>query len=246
MKKIEVMAKTVESAIEKGLAELGITREQADIQILSEGGFFKQSKVIVSQKKTVADAAVEFVEKLLEKMSVTCIVEADETEEEIKLNLIGTDTSSLIGYRGEVLDSLQFLASVAANKSNEEYKRIVIDTEDYRSKRIGSLEQLAKNLEQKVIRTKRPTRLEPMNSFERRIIHSTLQDSEEVKTSSEGESPFRFVVIYPKKTEHSNFKASSRPRSTADEGRNEKSETANASEKKRHNFVYRSDKKKRR
>lgn len=229
MKKIEVVAKTVENAIEKGLAELGLKREQADITVLSEGGFLKQSKVVVSQKKTAGMTAAEFAEGLLERMKITCIVEAQEDDEEVRLELIGTDTGCLIGYRGEVLDAIQYLVSVALNKNKEDFKRVVVDTEEYRAKRVSALEQLAKNLESKVIRTKRATKLEPMNPFERRVIHAALQDSKEVSTASEGTPPARYVVIFPKGT----------PRPT------EKTPAATAS-KKSLKFVYRSDKKKRR
>jgi spoIIIJ-associated protein len=225
MKKIEVMAKTVDSAIEKGLQELGIVRGQADIEILSEGGFLKQCKVVVSQKKTEGEKAADFVEKLLGKMKLTYFVELEETDDEAKLDLVGTDSGSIIGYRGEVLDAIQYLASLVANRDREEFKRVIVDTEGYREKRIATLKQLAKNLESKVIRTKRPAKLEPMNSFERRIIHSELQDSKEVTTSSEGVSPMRYVVISPK---------------------NAPSSKGNANRKSGgHSFAYRSDKKRR-
>ena len=244
MKKIEVVAKTVEGAIEKGLTELGLTRDRADIKVISEGGFLKQSKVIISQKKTLADTAAEFAEGLLEKMNITCVVEAEEDEEEIKLELIGTDTSGIIGYRGEVLDALQYIVSIAVNKNKEDFKRVVIDTEDYRAKRISALEQLAKNLESKVIRTKRSVKLEPMNSFERRIIHSALQNSAEVTTASEGNSPSRYVVIFPKNS----AKKPDRAKHQAERKDSEEKEEKNSapSGKKQLNFVYRSDKKKRR
>ena len=199
MKKIEVVAKTVDAAIEKGLIELGITKEQAEIVILSEGGFLKQSKVLVSQKRTEGEKAVDFVEGLLKKMQLVCVTELVEDEKQAEIELIGTDTSALIGYRGEVLDALQHLVSVVANKERETFKRILIDTEGYRKKRTIALEQLAKNLESKVIKTNRPVKLEAMNAFERRVIHSTLQESDKVMTASEGVAPNRYVVISLKK-----------------------------------------------
>ena len=200
MKKIEVVAKTVDAAIEKGLAELGITKEQAEIAVLSEGGFLKQSKVLVSQKRTEGEKAVDFIEGLLKKMKIVCVTELVENESQAEIELIGTDTSALIGHRGEVLDALQHLVSVVANKGKETFKRVLIDTEGYREKRTAALEQLAKNLENKVIKTGRLVKLEPMNAFERRIIHSALQESNKVTTASEGVAPNRYVVISLKKT----------------------------------------------
>lgn len=225
MRQIEESGKNVEVAVEKALAKLGITREQAEIKVISEGGkLFKQAKVMVSKKETEGEKALAFTEAVLEKMGLTFVVEMEENESEARLELIGTESGCVIGHRGEVLDSLQYLASLVANKGNETYKRIILDTEGYRNKRAEKLKSLAKNLEAKAVRTGRPVKLEPMNSFERRIIHSALQDSEQVTTVSEGSSPNRYVVIVPKITAPSK----SGPR------------------KKMHTFVYRSEKKRRR
>ena len=136
----------------------------------------------------------------------------------------GEDSGAAIGYRGEVLDALQYLTSLVANKDKTSYKRVILDTEAYREKRVEKLKVLAKNLESKAIRTGKPVKLEPMNSFERRIIHSALQDSEKVKTLSEGTSPNRYVIILPKENEQAEHKSE---------------------RKKMHNFVYRSEKKRR-
>ena len=123
-----------------------------------------------------------------------------------------------------MLDALQYLTSLVANKDKTSYKRVILDTEAYREKRVEKLKVLAKNLESKAIRTGKPVKLEPMNSFERRIIHSALQDSEKVKTLSEGTSPNRYVIILPKENEQAAHKSE---------------------RKKMHNFVYRSEKKRR-
>ncbi len=224
MKQVEESGKTVEAAVEKALAKLGITQEQAEIKIINEGGFLKQTKVLVSKKETEGEKALTFTETVLKKMGLTFIVELEENETEARLELTGTESGCVIGHRGEVLDSLQYLASIVANKGNETYKRIILDTEGYRGKRADKLKILAKNLEAKAVRTGRAVKLEPMNSFERRIIHSALQDSEHVTTVSEGSSPNRYVMIVPKKP----AKEESRPR------------------KKMHTFVYRSEKKRRR
>ncbi len=224
MRQVEESGKNVDIAVEKALARLGIAREQAKIEVLSEGGIIKQAKVRVTKKQTEGEAAVKFLEELLNKMGLTFVVELEEDEAEAKLELIGTESGCVIGHRGEVLDSLQYLTSLVANKGKDKYKRVVLDTEGYRNKRIDKLQTLAKNLESKAMRTNRPVKLEPMNSFERRIIHSALQDSENVTTSSEGTSPNRFVVITPK-----NYTPSAKK----------------PERKKMHTFVYRSDKKRR-
>ncbi len=224
MRQVEESGKNVDVAVEKALARLGIAREQAKIEVLSEGGIIKQAKVRVTKKQTEGEAAVKFLEELLNKMGLTFVVELEEDEAEAKLELIGTESGCVIGHRGEVLDSLQYLTSLVANKGKDKYKRVVLDTEGYRNKRIDKLQTLAKNLESKAMRTNRPVKLEPMNSLERRIIHSALQDSENVTTSSEGTSPNRFVVITPK-----NYTPSAKK----------------PERKKMHTFVYRSDKKRR-
>ena len=224
MRQVEESAKNVDLAIEKALTKLGIIQNQAEIEVLSAGGLFKQAKVRITKKQTEGDVAAKFVEEVLEKMGLTFVVELEESETDVKLELTGTETGCVIGYRGEVLDSLQYLASLVANKGKEGYKRIILDTENYREKRVEKLNSLAKNLESKAMRIRKPVKLEPMNSFERRIIHSALQNSENVVTKSEGTSPNRYVVIVPKDYSPSAQKPE---------------------RKKMHKFVYRSDKKRR-
>lgn len=131
-------------------------------------------------------------------MGFDFIVETEETEDAVNINLVGTDSASIIGYRGEVLDSIQYLTSLVCNKNKDSYKRLTVDTENYREKRAETLRNLAKNLENKVKRTGRTVKLEPMNPYERRIIHSALQDSTIVTTVSEGVSPNRYVTIVPR------------------------------------------------
>lgn len=231
MKKVEASGKTLDAAIANGLKDIGLTAEQVDVTVLAEGGFFKSFKVELTQKATDGIKAQQFLEDLLEKMQFNFVVEMTETVSEVRLNLIGSDSGSIIGYRGEVLDSLQYLTSLIVNAGHEEFKRVVVDAEEYRAKRSKTLEQLAKNLEKKVVRTHRYVKLEPMNPYERRIIHTALAESRQVETSSEGEEPNRYVVISPKgksvtKAEATEFKKEP-PRTSL-------------------NFVYRSEKKKRR
>ncbi len=226
MNRIEASGKNVEAAIQNGLKQMGLSLEEVDIKVLTEGGFLKSAKVELTQKQTDGQKALNFLEEILGKMQFNFVVEMTEDEKEVRLNLIGTDSGSIIGYRGEVLDSLQYLVSLVVNAGHEEFKRVVVDAEEYRAKRAKTLEQLARNLEKKVVRTKRYVKLEPMNPYERRIIHTALHDSRQVATHSEGEEPNRYVVIAPLAG-----------------GR----ETAEPMQKRKSlNFVYRSEKKKRR
>ena len=128
-------------------------------------------------------------------LKVEIIIEKAEDGNTYNVELKGDDMGILIGKRGQTLDSLQYLANLAVNKNSEEYIKVKIDTEDYRKRRKETLENLAKNIAYKVKRTKRPVSLEPMNPFERRVIHSALQNDKFVTTHSEGEEPYRQVVV---------------------------------------------------
>ncbi len=138
-----------------------------------------------------------FIEGIIEKLNLQCEVNVSETEEEYKVDLVGPDASVLIGYRGDVLDSIQYLTLLLINKTKEQKKRLVIDGEGYRNKREATLSKLAKNLAFQVAKSGRPKKLEPMNPFERRVIHSALAEDKYVTTESEGEEPNRCVVIKP-------------------------------------------------
>ena len=134
-------------------------------------------------------------------LAVDVEVKMNEEEKEMDVNLSGAEMGLLIGKRGQTLDSLQYLVSLVVNKESEEYLRVKLDTENYRERRKETLETLAKNIAYKVKRTRRPVSLEPMNPYERRIIHSALQNDKYVFTKSEGEEPFRHIVIALKKEE---------------------------------------------
>ena len=169
----------------------------------------------------------EFLQTVLEKMGCGgCEVNLSETEEALRLEIKGEDANAVIGRRGEVLDALQYLCSLIANGRHGGFKRVVIDTAGYREKREKSLRRLASNLEAKVKRTGRAVKLEPMNPYERRIIHTALQNSSYVTTESEGQGGGRHVVVSPKE-KNNILNAPNAPRKTL-------------------NFVYRSDKKRRR
>ena len=129
------------------------------------------------------------------KMKVQIDIALDREEKTMDINLSGEDMGVLIGKRGQTLDSLQYLVSLIVNKEEDDYIRVKLDTENYRERRKETLETLARNIAYKVKRTKRPVSLEPMNPYERRIIHSTLQNDKYVVTRSEGEDPYRHVVI---------------------------------------------------
>ena len=150
--------------------------------------------------KAIAEAK-EFISKVLGIMEITANIEAVYSEEDatINVNLVGDDMGVLIGKRGATLDSLQYLTSLVVNKGTKEYIKVKLDTEDYRKRRKDTLENLAKNLAQKAKRTGKSVSLEPMNPYERRIIHSALQSDKFVETHSEGEEPYRRVVITVKK-----------------------------------------------
>ena len=147
------------------------------------------------------DTAKDFLRDVFEAMDMTVVVDVkyDEIENYMEIDLSGDDMGVLIGKRGQTLDSLQYLVSLVVNKNVENYIRVKVDTENYRQRRKETLENLAKNISYKVKRTKRPVSLEPMNPYERRIIHSALQNDKYVTTHSEGDEPFRHVVVVLKK-----------------------------------------------
>ena len=204
---IEVTAKTVDDAITEALVKLASTRENVDIEVIEKesSGFLglnrKPAKIRAAVKETIQDKAVDFLEKIFHLMEIKSeiSVEFDEEEKTMNINLIGEEMGVLIGKRGQTLDSLQYLVSLVVNKESEEYIKVKLDTENYRERRKETLENLAKNISYKVKKTRRSVALEPMNPYERRIIHSALQNDKYVETHSEGEEPFRKVVVSLKK-----------------------------------------------
>ena len=137
----------------------------------------------------------EFLDKVFNAMGMNVNIKVEQIGNDMDIELSGDEMGVLIGKRGQTLDSLQYLTSLVVNKGSNEYIRVKVDTENYRKRRKDTLENLAKNLAYKVKRTKRPVTLEPMNPYERRVIHSTLQNDKYVSTHSEGDEPFRRVVI---------------------------------------------------
>lgn len=200
-KSVTVKAGGVELATEKALQELGVSKDKVKIEVLSKGGLFQKAEVKVTVVETVADAAEEFVNGILEKMGLSSRGHAEEEGGVITVTVSGEDSGSAIGYRGEALDAIQFLTRTYINQEKQSSKKIVVDCENYREKRKETLTALALRLAEKAHRTCRKIALEPMNPFERRIIHSALLDSEIAETHSEGEDAQRHVVIVPKGVE---------------------------------------------
>lgn len=140
-------------------------------------------------------AALDFLKEITEKMGLQLNITAKAGEESLYVDINGKDSGTVIGKRGQTLDAIQYLTSLVVNKDEEKYTRVVVDAENYREKRERTLEQLANRLADKVVRTKRSVRLEPMNPYERKVIHATLQSNPNVTTKSEGEEPYRRVII---------------------------------------------------
>jgi len=208
MDMITVSAKTVDEAITKALIELGTTSDKLEYEIVDKGsngilGIIGSKPAVIRAKKkeTMEDKAMAFLSDVFGAMDLGVHMESSylEKEKELSINMSGDDMGILIGKRGQTLDSLQYLVSLVINKENEDYIRVKLDTENYRERRKETLETLAKNIAYKVKRTRRSVSLEPMNPYERRIIHSSLQNDKFVVTRSEGEDPFRHVVISLKK-----------------------------------------------
>lgn len=207
MEYIEISAKTVDEAITEAIIKLGTTHDKIEYEVIEKGsagflGIARKDAVIRARKKNnVVDNIREFLEKVFNAMDIDAeiLIEKEENSNVINVELKGSDMGILIGKRGQTLDALQYLANLAVNKNAEEYVKIKLDTENYRKRRRETLENLAKNIAFKVKRTRRPVSLEPMNPFERRVIHSTLQNDKFVTTHSEGEEPYRHVVVTPKR-----------------------------------------------
>ncbi len=231
MNYVEFTGKTVDEAIENGLKELGLAREDADIRVLEEGkkklfGSVKarveiaaktgenedveevaEEEEIEENTPVVAPASGEdatdgertvvFLEGLFELLKVHACTELVGEGEKIEINVTAANTTSIIGKHGAMLDAIQTLAGAVANTGREDYKRVVVDCENYRENRENTLNKLAENLAQKAIRLGKKIQLEPMNPYERRIIHAALSEREGVTTVSEGKEPNRYIVVIP-------------------------------------------------
>lgn len=193
--------KTVEEAIALGLQTLNLTEDQAEIKVIEEGkkkliGGVK-AKVMVSKKLSDAERSVKFIEGLFDIIGIDAVAQVVSDDEKVEISLTTMDSSRIIGHHGDTLDAIQTLAGAVANIGNEKYKKVIVDCENYRNGREATLRALAEKLAEKAVAKRRRVWLEPMNPYERRIIHAALADSEEVKTISEGKEPYRRVVIVP-------------------------------------------------
>lgn len=209
MEYIEVSGKTVDEALTNALVKLETSSDKVEYEVVEKGsaGIFgllgsKPAIIKIRKKATLEDNVKEFLNDVFKTMSLEVEIDLDYNKEEnlMNINLKGPEMGVLIGKRGQTLDSLQYLASLVANKNKEEsYIRVKLDTENYRERRKETLENLAKNIAYRVKRTKKNVSLEPMNPYERRIIHSALQNDKYVCTKSDGEEPFRHVVVMLKR-----------------------------------------------
>ena len=206
----EFTGKTVEEAITNATIELGTTSDNIEYEVVEKesagilGLGKKPAKInarIKEISKNVDEAAKEFLDKMFAAMNLTVKMDIAVNDEEktIDVNLLGDDMGVLIGKRGQTLDSIQYLLSLVVNKGTDDYYRVKLDTENYRERRKETLENLARNVAKKAKRIRREVSFEPMNPYERRIIHSALQGDKYVETHSEGEEPYRKVVISPKR-----------------------------------------------
>ena len=215
----EFTGKTVDEAIENGLKTLGLTREQVDVRVLEEG----KKKLFGSIKARVEMAALEseqaqeeqtlakeqsaaqtdgertvvFLEGLFKLLNITACTELVSEGDKVEINVTAANSNAVIGKHGGMLDAIQTLAGAVANTGRDDYKRVVVDCENYRENRENTLNKLANNLAQKAQNLQRKIMLEPMNPYERRIIHSALSNVEGIKTESEGKEPNRYIVIIP-------------------------------------------------
>ena len=220
MDMITVTAKNVDEAILQASMQLGVSRDRLQYEVVEKGsagilgGLIGAKPAVIRATKieTIDEKAADFLHDVFGAMGISVDVESklNEEEKELEINLSGDEMGILIGKRGQTLDSLQYLVSLVVNKESEDYLRVKIDTENYRERRKETLETLAKNIAYKVKRTRRSVSLEPMNPYERRIIHSALQNDKYVFTRSEGEEPFRHVVIALKREERTERRRSPR------------------------------------
>ena len=213
MEFVEFKGKTLDEALMQASVELGCASTDLEYNVVSEGsigflGLIGSKPFVISarKKKTFVDDVREYLETLFKAMDIQADIkiEFNETDNLLDIDVEGPEMGILIGKRGQTLDALQYLISLAVNKKSDSYIRVKLDTENYRARRKETLENLAKNIAFKVKRTKRSFALEPMNPYERRIIHATLQNDKYVSTRSEGEEPYRKVIVYLKKYDRNN------------------------------------------
>lgn len=206
MEAVEKLGRTVEEAVASALADLGVTKESAVIEVLEEPsrGLFgilgnRPARVRVSVRETPSYRARQLLEKIFEAMNLAVNLEIKEKDNDLLINLSGSGLGILIGKRGETLNALQYLVNLYVNKNQLQKTKVILDVEGYRQRREQTLERLALRLAEKAKQRGRNIVLEPMNPQERRIIHTALQGRDDIYTYSEGEEPFRKIVISPRR-----------------------------------------------
>lgn len=203
MKIVEMTGKTVSDALKNALNQLNLTEDKVDVEVIQEAskGFLnlignKPAKILVKVKRDYIQDGKIFLRNVLDSMGIESEISFKENNDILNINITGPKMGLIIGYRGETLDSLQYLISLVVNKGHDiPYKKIVLDTENYRAKREETLKRVAQKTAYKVRKTGRSFKLEPMNPYERRVIHSALQDNDFINTYSEGEEPYRRIVV---------------------------------------------------
>ena len=204
---IEISAKTVDDAITEAIIKLGTTHDKIEYEVIEKGsaGFLginrKDAVIRARRKNDTNDNIRDFLESVFKAMGLTVTIQIEKEEDSnvVNVDLKGDDMGVLIGKRGQTLDALQYLTNLAVNKNSEEYVKVKIDTEDYRKRRRETLENLAKNIAYKVKRTTRPVSIEPRNPGVSGVIQSTFPNDKCVPPHSEGEEPYRHVVVTLKK-----------------------------------------------
>ncbi|EAC4029324.1 protein jag [Listeria monocytogenes] len=203
MRDITAQGSNVEEAIQNALATLETTRDKVEVEVLDEGkkGIFgigsRLAMVKVIEKEDGIQVAIDYLLDVATKMGAVITIDVEEVGKDLKLQIKGDSLGMLIGKHGQTLNALQYLTQLIANKTTSQYKNIIVNVGDYRERRHETLVILANKMADKALKTKRAVHLEPMPSFERKIIHAILSENEQIETHSEGRDPYRYIVIKP-------------------------------------------------
>ncbi|HBB5223904.1 TPA: protein jag [Listeria monocytogenes] len=203
MRDITAQGSNVEEAIQNALATLETTRDKVEVEVLDEGkkGIFgigsRLAMVKVIEKEDGIQVAIDYLLDVATKMGAVITIDVEEVGKDVKLQIKGDSLGMLIGKHGQTLNALQYLTQLIANKTTSQYKNIIVNVGDYRERRHETLVILANKMADKALKTKRAVHLEPMPSFERKIIHTILSENEQIETHSEGRDPYRYIVIKP-------------------------------------------------
>ncbi|MCD2223316.1 protein jag [Listeria cossartiae] len=203
MRDLTAQGSNVEEAIQNALATLETTRDKVEVEVLDEGkkGIFgigsRLAMVKVIEKEDGIQVAIDYLLDVATKMGAVITIDVEEVGKDVKLQIKGDSLGMLIGKHGQTLNALQYLTQLIANKTTSQYKNIIVNVGDYRERRHETLVILANKMADKALKTKRAVHLEPMPSFERKVIHAILSENEQIETHSEGRDPYRYIVIKP-------------------------------------------------